>query len=82
MDFLFKTYSIKKKKSQDLDLKLGRSLWIPRCLQLSKHVDKPELEMVGIIFITSGKSAALREQLLALKSKACTYLIAKLILAY
>lgn len=81
MNFFFKTYSIKK-NSQDLDLTIGRDLWIPRCLKLSKHVDKPALEMIGIIFIKSGNSAALWEQLLALKSKACTYLIAKLILTY
>lgn len=82
MDFLSKTYSIKKKNSQDLDLNIGRNLWIARCLQLSKHVDKPELEMVGIIFMKSGNRAAIWEQLLTLQSKACTYLIAKLILAY
>lgn len=56
MDFLLKTDSIKK-NSQDLDLNIGRNLWIPRCLQLSQHVDKPELEMVGIISIKSGSSA-------------------------
>lgn len=58
MDSIFKTYSLKK-ISQDLDLNIGRNLWIPRCLQLSTHVDKPELEMVGIIFVKSGSSYAM-----------------------
>lgn len=49
----------KKKNSPDLDLNIGRNLWIPRCLQLSKHVDEPELEMVGIIFVKSGSSSAM-----------------------
>lgn len=38
---------------------MARNLRIPRCFQLPKHVDKPELEMIGIAFVMSGSSSAM-----------------------